>query len=266
MSFDPNTPTEATPSVTSQPTTPAATAVPAVTPSPATSVAPSTEDRSNWVPPYRLREVSSKHEQTLAQERATFAAERAALQRQLQALTGVLPPQNPEIDQVKNQFKQVFPELSEIGSNAEAIKELIALKDELRAAMQHQWATHNRNAMGSLYKAAEATYGNPLNDDAKHALGSSFVGYLQSNPDAYEQYQQDPTSVVENFWKAFTDRFISPIQRQQTVNTMNRLPGNIPQDTPSGAIPVSNPVKPANQDERMAAALASYKANLKGGF
>ena len=266
MSFE-NTPAEATPSVQPTQSVTPQPATPAVTPSPATQVTPApTEDRSNWVPPYRLREVSSRHEQALAQERATFAAERAALQRQLQALTGVLPPQNPEIDQVKNQFKQVFPELSEIGSNADAIKELIALKDELRAAMQHQWATHNRNAMGSLYKAAEATYGNPLNDDAKHALGSSFVGYLQSNPDAYEQYQQDPTSVVENFWKAFTDRFISPIQRQQTVNTMNRLPGNIPQDTPSGAIPVSNPVKPANQDERLNAALAHYKSKLSQGF
>ena len=261
------TPTEATPSVTSQPTTPAAPTAPVGTPSPATTVTPaSPEDRSNWVPPYRLREVSSKHEQALANERATFAAEKAALQRQLQALTGVLPPQNPEIDQVKNQFKQVFPELSEIGSQSEAIKELIALKDELRAAMQHQWATHNRSAMSSLYKLADATYGNPLNDDAKHALGSSFVGYLQSNPDAYDQYQQDPVTVVENFWKAFTDRFISPIQRAQTVATQGRIAGNIPQDTPSGAIPVSSPVKPQNTDERMAAALATYKSKLPQGF
>ncbi len=269
MSFDPNSggaPIDA-PSPTPSSVTPTA-ATPAVTPSPATSVTPPTpqEDRSNWVPPYRLREVSSRHEQALAQERARFDAERAALQRQLQALTGVLPAQNPEIDQVKNQFKEVFPELSEIGSQADAIKELIALKDELRAAMQYQWASHNRNAMDSLYKAAETTYGNPLNDDGKRALGASFIGHLQSNPDAYDRYQHDPQSVVKEYWSQFTDRFISPIQRNQTVQTLNRIPTGIPQDNTSGAIPVSTPVKPATQDERLAQALAHYKAKSTQGF
>lgn len=238
------------------PTTPTAPAQPAT---------PAPEDRSNWVPPYRIREISTRHEQALATERARFEAERVALQRQLQALTGVLPPQNPEIDQVKNQFKQVFPELSEIGSKAEAINELIAIKDQLLAAMNYQWETHNRGAMDRLYKAAEVTYGTNLNEEARHQLGASFIGYLQANPDAADRYQRDP-GVVDEFWKAFTDRFISPIQRSQTVNTLNRLPGNIPQDSPSGSVPVSSPVKPANQDERLQAALDLYKAKSTTGF
>jgi hypothetical protein len=133
--------------------------------------------------------------------------------------------------------------------------------------MQNQWATHNRSAINGLYKAAEATYGNPLNEDAKRALGSSFVGHLQSNPDAYERYQQDPQAVVEEYWKGFTDRFISPIQRAQTVATVNRIPQGLPQDSPSGALPTSAPqTKFGSQDERLAAALASYKANTKTGF
>jgi uncharacterized protein (UPF0335 family) len=274
MSFDPNTPAAATPAAPTTPSTPASPsfapqpATPAVTPQSATPTAPATpsEDRSNWVPPYRLREVSSRHEQALAQERATFAAERAALQRQLQALTGVLPQQESEFDTVKNQFKQVFPELSELGSQADAIKELIALKDEMRATMQNQWASHNRNAMNSLYKAAETTYGQALNADGQRALGAAFIGHLQSNPDAYEQYQSDPGPVVEAFWTQFTDRFISPIQRAQTVATVNRIPQNIPQDPMSGAIPVSNPVKPQTQDERLSQALAQYKSKLPQGF
>lgn len=267
MSFDPNTPATATPVAPTTPSSPATPATPATTPQTATPSAPvSTEDRSNWVPPYRLREVTSKHEQSVAQLRAQFEAEKASLQRQLQALTGVLPPPNPEIDQVKNQFKEVFPELSEIGSQAEAIKELIALKDELRAAMQYQWSAHNRSAINSLYKAAEGVYGGPLNDDAKHQLGSYFVGYLQSNPEEYETYKSDPTVVTERFWKQHVDRFISPLQRQQVASTLNRIPGNIPQDSPSGAVPVSSPVKPQTQDERLAAALAHYKAKSTTGF
>lgn len=269
MSFDPNTPATATPvdGATPSPTV-APTTTPSATPSPATSVTPATpEDRSNWVPPYRLREVSTKHEQALAQERANFNAEKAALQRQLQALTGVLPPANPEIDQVKNQFKEVFPDHDWVGSQRAAIEELLALKDEIKATMQNTWASHNRTAMNTLYKAAETTYGNPLNEDGKKALGSAFVGHLQSNPEAYERYQTDPQSVVSEYWTAFTDRFISPIQRAQTVATINRIPQNIPQDPMGGAVPVAaNTPKPQNQDERLNAALAHYKANQKVGF
>lgn len=266
MSFDPNsiTPAVATPTEpVAQPTTPAVTPQAATPPAPV----PTPEDRSNWVPPYRLRETTTKYEQQLAQIRAASDAEKAQLTRQLQALTGALPPQNQEHDQVRNQFKTVFPELDELGSNAAAIKELIALKDELRAAMQNQWATHNRNAINGLYKAAEATYGTSLNEDARRALGSSFVGHLQSNPDIYEQYQQDPAGVVEEYWKGFTERFISPIQRAQTVATIGRIPQNIPQDTPSGALPTSVPqTKFATQEDRLNAALASYKTNTKQGF
>lgn len=272
MSFDPNTPAAATPAV-SQPATPAApvtpsAATPAPSATPATPATPSTpaEDRSNWVPPYRLREVSTKAEQQLAQLRATAEAEKAALQRQLQALTGVLPPQNPEIDQVRNQFKEVFPDHDWVGSQRAQIEELLSLKEELKAAMQYQWASHNRSAINSLYTDAEKTYGQPLNEDAKHQLGAQFIGYLQANPEEYEVYKTDPTQVTGRFWKGFTDRFISPIQRQNTVNTLNRIPGAIPQDTPSGSVPVSSPLKPQTQDERLAAALATYKQNQKTGF
>jgi hypothetical protein len=223
------------------------------------------EDRSNWVPPHRLREQSSKFEQQLAQERARYQAETEALNKKLQILAGVTPPANPELESVKSQFKQVFPELSELGSQAEAIKELIALKDELRQSMQHQWQTHNRNAMDRLFSLAGTTYGGPLNDDAKRSLGSAFVGYLQSNPDVYERYQQDP-SVVEEFWTAFTERFISPIQRSQAVATANRIPGAIPQDPVSNGLPVSQAPKPATQDERLGQALEHYKSKLRTGF
>lgn len=250
------------PSVTPQPATPAVTQSAAIPPTPQRPP----EDRSTWVPPHRLREVSTRHEQALANERATFAAEKAALQRQLQALTGVLPAENAEYDQVKTQFKTVFPELSELGSQAEAIKELLALKDEMRAAMANQWNTHNRNAMNSLYSAAEKTYGTPMSEDSKRSLGAAFIGHLQSNPDVYAQYQEDPATVVEQYWTGFTDRFISPIQRAQTVQTINRIPQNFPQDSVSGAIPVSTPVKPATQDERLQQALAQYKSKLPQGF
>lgn len=269
MSFDPNTPAAATPADLSPSATPAPSApvpqstTPTASPVPATP-APS-EDRSNWVPPHRLRETTSRYEQAIQAERAKFAAERADMERKLQALAGVAPPQNTEVDNIRNQFKQVFPDLDEIGANAAAIKELLALKDELRASMEHQWAAHNKSAMDRLYKSAESTYGESLTDQAKRSLGSAFIGYLQSNPDAYERYQRDP-AVAEEFWQEFSERFVAPARRQAVVSQAARIPTGLPLDTPSGAVPTSAPVKAATQDERLQQALNLYKAKSNQGF
>lgn len=271
MSFDSfNSPADATPSAPVSPQTPAATPVaqpttPVASAPPATPATPS-EDRSNWVPPHRLREQSSKFEQTLQAERARYAAETEALQKKLQILAGVTPPENPQLDQVKTQFKTVFPDLHGLGEQAAAIKELLAIKDELIAAKDQQWTVYNRSAMDRLYKAAEGTYGTPLSEDAKRSLGMSFIGYLQNDPEAYARYQQDP-SIVEEYWKAFSDRFVDPVRRSAMVNTAGRIPQGLPLDTPSGAIaPMGGQVKPQTEDERMAQALSVYKSVSKTGF
>lgn len=270
MSFDnQNAPQGATStapiSETHSPTAPVSSPTTQVAPqTPATPATPS-EDRSNWVPPYRLRETTERYSQQLAAERARYQAETEALNRKLQILAGVTPPENPQIDEVKNQFRQVFPDLDYIGSQKAAIEELIALKDELRSSMQAQWESHNRNATDRLYKAAEQTYGQPLSDDAKRTLGASFIGYLQSNPDAYQRYQYDP-GVAEEFWKAFSDRFVSPARRNATVDTTGRIPQGLPQDSPSGGIQPSQAPKPQTQDERLRQALDVYKANSRFGF
>lgn len=265
MSFDPNTPAEATPSATpAAPAAPSApqAATPPVTPTPATPATPS-EDRSNWVPPYRLRETTQKYEQALQAERAQWQAQLEQERRKIQALTGVVPPENPQFDEVKKQFGQVFPGLNEMETLAPQIKEFLAQREEIEQLRQHVWGVYNRNAMDRLYKNAETTYGQPLSEDARRTLGSSFVGYLQSNPEAYERYQSDP-SIVDEFWQSFEARFVSPVRRNATVDTLNRIPGSLPQDTPSGAVSMSGgPQKPASTDERLAMALAAYKA--KGG-
>ena len=270
MSFDDqNTPQGATSPASQEPVSqPSSNPTPqaATQPISQTPATPATsEDRSNWVPPYRLRETTQKYEQAIQAERARFQAETEALNRKLQILAGVTPPENPQIDQVKSQFREVFPDLDYIGSQKAAIEELIALKDELRASMNSQWESHNRTATDRLYKAAEATYGQALSDDAKRTLGASFVAYLQSNPDAYQRYQYD-TSVAEDFWKVFSDRLVNPARRAATVDTVGRIPQALPQDSPSGGIQPSQAPQPKTVDERMRQALDVYKANSKFGF
>lgn len=265
MSFDPtNTPATGENVAPAAPaaSTPSTPATPSVNATPATPATPA-EDRSNWVPPYRLRETTQKYEAALNAERARWQAEIEARERKIQALAGVVPPENPQIDEVKKQFGQVFPGLNEMESLAPQIKEFLAQREEIEQLRNHVWGVYNRNAMDRLYKNAESTYGQPLNEDARRTLGASFVGFLQSNPDAYERYQSDP-SVVDEFWKSFEARFVNPVRRSGIADTVNRIPGALPQDTPSGAVaPSGGQVQPRNTDERMAMALAAYRA--KGG-
>lgn len=263
-----NTPAEATPSASpaaSPQTSPTpSTAIPSSSPAPATSVPQ--EDRSNWVPPYRLRETTQRYEQTLQSERQQWQRELEQREARIRALVGVTPPENPQIDEVKKQFGQVFPGLSKLEAQAAQVDALLAQREEMDHLRQHVWAMHNKNAMDTLYKAAAETYGEQLSDDSKRSLGAAFIGYLNTNPDEYARYQNDP-SVVVDFWKSFTGRFIDPVRRQATAASANRIPSGLPQDTPSGSVNVSSPApKAANEDELLARALSVYKANSRYGF
>lgn len=260
MSVEITTPVDATvltpvtPSVTA-PVTPQT--IPVATPAAATPAVP---DRSTWVPPHRLREQSETYEARLAAERSTTARQLEDLNQKIQILTGVVNPENPQIGEVRQQFGNVFPGLAKLEAQAAKIEEMLARRGEVEDLPNHYWGSYNRSAMDRLYKAAEATYGQPLSEDAKSQLGSSFVGFLQSNPEAYERYKNDP-SIVDEYWKGFTDRFIDPARRTATVNAAGRVATNLPQDNPSGGVRTNAPdVKPDNIDDRVKQAFASYSA------
>ena len=70
------------------------------------------DDRSGWVPPYRLREAREAATREAAQryegQMGQVKAELDRYRSQVQALVGVNPPQNTEADTIRNQFFQLF--------------------------------------------------------------------------------------------------------------------------------------------------------------
>lgn len=258
------TPAEATPSASAPvAATPATSAPPAATPQ-ASPVSATTDDRSNWVPPHRLRETREsalREAQTqFAQREAQIRAEADQYRTQLHALVGVQPPQNPEIDAVKNQFGQLYPGLSKLEARATDLMGLIERAGDLESQNSHYWQTYGRQTMDHLFDRAATSLGSPLNDEAKRALHSSFVGFVQSSPELQNRYANDPT-IVDDFWKAFTSSFIDPARRAAGATVQGRAVTALPQDTPSGAPHVTPGPKPANLDERAAAAWALYQHN-----
>lgn len=253
------TPAEAIPSA---PAVPAAPATPqAVTPAPTTG-AP--EDRSNWVPPHRLREArestARQYQQQLAQREAELRAEAETYKRQLHSLVGVTPPQNPEVEQVRSQFASLYPGLAKMEEQAARLEQLLERSGDLESQNDHYWRSYGRQTVDKLFSKATESIGAPLSDEGKHLLHSAFVGWVQSTPERQDRYTNDP-SIVEDFLKGFGSNFFDPIRRTATAGIPGRANVALPQDTPSGAPRVPGAPKPVDLDERVAMGWNAYKLN-----
>lgn len=255
-----------TPSSTPTPTpaTPGVSATPAATPQvPSASTTPSAtiEDRSQWVPPHRIRETREaavrQANQEFAQREAAIRAEADRYRQQVMALTGVTPPPNPEIQAVKDQFGGLYPGLAKLEARAAQLEQLLERSGDLEAQNGHYWEQYGRTTMTKLFDHAATSMGGPLTDTARAQLHTAFVGYVQSSPENTARYASDP-SIVEDFWKDFTSSFIDPVRRTASATVAGRAAAQTPQDTPGG-IPRSAPVQgPKSLDERAAAGWAQY--------
>ena len=255
-------PTPATPEASP---TPMPIASPVATPQvPAAAPIAAPEDRSNWVPPHRIREVREAEQRRYAQEVQARDAEIRRYQDQVRALTGVTPPPNQEHGNIRQQFDEVFgPGASEFLAQREHMQQVAAEMQELRQAVDHIWRNHGRQSMDRIYSQASETLGGPLTDEGKRALHAAFTGWIQSSPEYAQRYVDDP-SVVDEFWKTLSSTLVDPVRRSAQAQTISRAPGALPQDTPAG-VPTPGPApKPANMDERMEQAWASYNAFKRG--
>lgn len=240
----------------------AAPATPQAAPqAPATGAAP-----EGYVPSYRIREAREaamrQAQNEWGQREAVYNAKMEQLQRNLQALTGVQPQTADPVREVRDQFGRVYPNLAKMEDQYEKFEQLLNRFPDLEAQQEHYWTSHATQTMDKLYSLATDSLGGNLSDAGKENLRSSFVGYLQSNPEAAQRYSYDPT-VVSDFWKAFTSHFIEPIKRTQAATTMARAPQGLPQDAPSGNAITGGPAKPKDLDDRVGKAWDAFNATKR---
>lgn len=256
----------ATPPATPAAATPAASAQPAT---PATPQAPATgAPGEGWVPSYRVRETREAAERE-AQERwaareAEYQAQLRQTQSQLRALVGVQPPQNPEVDAVRQQFAQLYPGLAKMEERANDFMSIIDRAQDLQTQTDHYWQSYGRQTMDRLFEKASSSLGAPLTEEGKRHLHASFVGFVQQSPEMTARYTSDP-SIVDEFWNTFTSTFIDPARRVASANVADRAANvaRLPNNAPSGA-PQTTPVpKPSGVDERAALAWQQYQATAK---
>jgi len=244
------------------PAAPVAAATPTATPQPpAIGGAP-----EGFVPSYRLREtreqIERQYQQQWSQREAELNSRYAEMERKLQVLAGVTPPQNPEVEAIKQQFGQVYPGLSKVEANAQKLLDLLDRAGDLESQTNHYWQDYGRQRMDRLFEHASASLGGSITEEAKRVLHAAFSGFVSSSPEMTQRYANDPT-LVDEFWQAFSSSFIDPSRRAATAQTVQRVPGAIPQDTPGGAPRATLGPQPSNLDERAAQAWAQYQSQTR---
>jgi hypothetical protein len=266
---DPGTPSPSTSDPTTQGSSPTQSASGTAT-QPATQAATQppaqggSDDRSGWVPPYRLREAREQAErraqEAYYQRESQLRSEMEQMRTKLHALVGVQAPQNPEVDAIRSQFSQLYPGLAKLEERAPDFQSLLERANELELQNNHYWQSYGRNTLDRLYDHASTSLGSPLSDEGKRQLRQSFVGFVQSSPEMTERYASDPT-IVEDFWKQFTSNFIDPVRRASTATVAGRAAqvATLPQDRPGGAPQTSQAPKLNGLDERVAAGWADFQ-------
>lgn len=244
--------------------TPAASAPAAATPAATTQPPATGGGQEGWVPSYRLREAREAAERTFREQFATreaeLRAEAARYQAQIQALTGVTPPnpQNAEVQAVREQFSRLFPGLSQLEERAQELQELVERAGDLETQSTHYWQQYGRSAMDKLFSNAEKTYGTPLGEEGKRSLHAMFTGWVGSSPELTARYASDPT-IVDEFWNAFSSSFVEPSRRAAAASVVARTGTPTPQDRGGAVPPVTPGPKPSNLDERANQAWAQYQ-------
>src|SRR5258708_3724303 len=121
-------PTPSAAPATPAPATSGAPAAAAATPTP-TPQAPATGAPEGWVPSYRLREVreaaTREASESSARQVAAAQAEIERYKNLVRAQIGDTPPQNQEVQQVRDQFGKLYPGLAQLEERAAQLQELI---------------------------------------------------------------------------------------------------------------------------------------------
>lgn len=175
------------------------------------------EDRSNWVPPHRIREASTKAQR--------LEAELGLTKRQLAALTGVqppAPPEDPEVQQVREQFKRLYPGLAKLadlpGDKLDRLMKLVEMDPkELSAPTEHYWTVMGHRTLNELFAEGAKVIGGELAPGAKRTLKAAFGAWLEEDENLQLRYAQQDPGLIADFFKDMQQGLFDPFRRKSTA-------------------------------------------------
>lgn len=211
------------------------------------------EDRSQWIPPHRLNEVTNRYRQE--------AESRRDLERRYRALAGLEQPRNQEHDAVRAQFSTVFPELAPLLQHPEQLQQVLKLVqsgqlNEMAGTTEAYWARHAQSISRDLvtkYAASVGVEASTLGARATNRMALQLKAFIEEDQSGQRQYRfemGDPV-LVEECLADMQGLFVEPVRRStataaaRTVETNRRLP----EAGPRGQIPPSAAAAPKSRKD-----------------
>lgn len=216
-----------------------------------------TEDRSSWVPPHRLNEITQQARQAALEARRYRAM--------LEAGTGVTlrQPENidPRIADAREAFEQVFPgsgefftralprlmQLAQAMEQGNISPEMFQRLPDALSATDHQWRQHGRQVLNTVYSEMAKDYGvESLSPYQQRVLGTAFTDWLSQDVQLQERYANNDPNLVKEFLTEYRSGFVDPLRRSADAATIarGRMTGALPAVPRTGGAPPP-PASPA---------------------
>ena len=179
---------------------------------------------------------------------------------------GVNPPADPEAEVVRQQFAKLYPGLAKLEAKQAELEKLLEHSGDYDSQLSHYWSSYGQSSVDRLFALAAESYGvQSLPEETKRILYATFSGFVNSSPEIENRYATDP-KFVDEYWRAIQFSLIDPARRTASAQVLSRVPGNLPQDTPSGAVRTSSPApQPKDLDERASQMWALFNQNKQNG-
>lgn len=184
-----------------------------------------TEDRSKWIPPHRLTEVSEKARKA---DEARVAAEARATERerQLHIMTGGKPvdPEEAELEQIRARVVQLFPVLGKL--TEEQLDKVLGLaeqQDSVQDSNVKIWRNHATTMLNGVYGEIEKGLGGgELSDRQRQKIYLAYRERAANDQDFLTRHEDGDQKLIQEFAKEWLDDFVEPARRMATQSQIER--------------------------------------------
>lgn len=236
-----------TPEPTPTPEPKAAASEPSKAPTPEPKADPSIELRRRITEETTARQDVERRLETLQDQHTTQ-------QERIRALMGLEKPADPRIEQVRQEFLQVFPEYQQLSELAAALQQsgmtpqqFMQHFGELNASADYQWRIFGQSMVRTASDAVRTAFGLggdvKLPDKTTRMINSMFREFAQDEANRDRYLNNDPT-LAEDFAKDVLDA-ITPFRTQHLTQQAQQATSRakLPRGGSEGA-PITNVEKP----------------------
>lgn len=170
----------------------------------------------------RERQARQQYERDLAAAKAELEVER----KRVQAALGVMPqsPQDAQDDEIRNRFKQLFPDLADLSKeDIAAIRELKKQQEALAQTADHYWGQQAARMIDSVQSAVEKEIGGKLSDRQKTKLAQAYALAAENDPEFLDRHNRGDQTLVEQFAKEWAEDWFEPARRRVTQQETQRF-------------------------------------------